>query len=348
MKKRISLLLCITLAFALVTGCAPKEGAGTDKPQPSTAQSQKPEEGKIYRFALISNGPINDGDWNENAWRGLQAVKEELGDQVEVSYSENVTQADYEDTFYGYAKDGYDLVIGNGFEFSEACFKVCDDFPETKFAIVNGLEYRDNVCSFEYDNVEFGYLCGYAMGLVAEQKNTNAAFICAEAIPSYRNFYIGMEAGVKAASGKATSKDYYTGDWTDLTKAADVAKNAIANNEKVLVPWIGPVNHAVFTVADENDCMFVNTAISLGEESLKDNVLITITQDNSKLLAQGCKSVIDGTYPANGAFTGSFANNLNMMGDFGDSLTQEQKDKITDVYNKLVKGEIELPAKVSE
>ena len=346
MKKVLALILCLVMTMAMLVGCGSNDGGSGSG---SGDSGDGGSEAKVFKFALISNGPINDGDWNENGWRGLQKVQAKYGeDKIQISYSENVAQADYADTFYGYAKDGFDLVIGNGFEFSEACFSVCDEFPDTKFAIVNGLEYRDNVCAFEFDNVEFGYMAGVAMAMVAEAKGTNTAFICAEAIPSYRNFYLGMEAGVKAISDKVGSTDYYTGDWTDITKGSDVARNAIANNEKVMCPWIGAVNHAIFTVCDENDCLFINTAINLSEESLKDNNIMTLTQDLSELICAGCSTVVEGTYPANGALSGSFANGLNVLGEFGDCLTDAQKAELTDIHAKLVKGEIKLPAKVSE
>ncbi len=339
MKKALSLLLCLLMACSMLTACQKTDGN-------NNGDQQNNNDTKIYKFALVSNGPVTDGDWNENSWKGLQAIKEKYPDTVEVTYSENVAQADYENTFYGYGKDGYDLVIANGFEFSNAVFNVCDEFPETKYAIVNGLEYRENVCSLEFDNVEFGYLCGVAMTLVAKERGTNVAFICAEAIPSYRNFYLGLETAVKEyGGGQVSSKDYYTGDWVDITKGTEAAMTAISNNEKVLVPWIGAVNHAIYSVVDEQNCMFVNTSFDLGSDSYLDNLVITLTQNNRDLVEAGCQSVIDGTYPANGALSGTFANGLNHLGDFGESLSDEQKATIQEVYNKLLKGEIQLPEK---
>ena len=352
MKRMIVRVLSLAMLLALLAGCAskPQEPASGDEGKTPAADVDSPADGeKIYRFALVSNGPITDGDWNENSWRGLQDCEARYPGQGEVSYSENVAQADYADTFYGYAKDGYDLVIGNGYEFSEAVFQVCDEFPDCKFAIVNGLEYRENVCSFEFDNVEFGYYCGVAMALVALQENTNCAFICAEAIPSYRNFYLGMEAAIKDyGEGKVSSTAYYTGDWTDITKGSEMALTAISNNEKVLVPWIGAVNHAIYAICDEQDCKFVSTSFNLGDDAFIDNVVLTITQSNDQLLSAGCESVIDGTYPANGAFDGNFANGLNHFESYGDCLTEEQRALLDDVLAKLVAGEIELPAMYKE
>lgn len=359
MKRMLTCLLCLAMVLALFAGCGskPQEPSNNDSQTPSTdnqtpSDASEPSGGgdeKVYHFALVSNGPVTDGDWNENSWRGLQDCAAKHPGKVEVSYSENVAQADYADTFYGYAKDGYDLVIGNGYEFSEAVFQVCDEFPECKFAIVNGLEYRDNVCSFEFDNVEFGYYCGVAMALVALEENTNCAFICAEAIPSYRNFYLGMEAGIADyGQGKVTSTAYYTGDWTDITKGSEMALTAISNNEKVLVPWIGAVNHAIYAICDEQDCKFVSTSFNLGDDAFLDNALMTITQSNDQLLSAGCESVIDGTYPANGAFDGNFANGLNHFESYGECLNDEQRAILDDVLAKLEAGEIDLPEMYKE
>lgn len=339
MKKALSLLLSAVCVLSLATGCSSSSSTTSTTEETTTEET-------IYRFALVSNGPISDGDWNENSWNGLKAIQEKYPDTVEISYSENVAQADYEDAFYGYGKDGYDLVVANGFEFSTAVFNVCDEFPDTNYAIVNGMEYRDNVCSLEFDNVEFGYLCGVAMTLVAQEQDTNVAFICAEAIPSYKNFYLGLETAVaEFGEGAVSSTDYYTGDWVDIAKGTEAAMTAMSNNENVLVPWIGAVNHAIYSVIDEQGQYFVNTSFDLGSDDYLDNLVMTLTQDNCDLVEAGCQTIIDGTFPSNGAMTGNFANGLNHLGDLGEHLNDEQTATLMEVYDQLVAGEISLPEK---
>jgi basic membrane protein A len=334
-------LCCISLALLALAACGNSKSSGGETRAAGTGTE------KVYNFALVINGPINDGDWNENAWRGLEKVKAEYGDRVKINYSENVAQADYEDTFYGYAKDGYDLVIANGFEFSNAVFRVCDEFPNTNFAIVNGLEYRKNVCSLEFDNVEFGYIAGAAMGLLAKQRSTNTAFICAEAIPSYKNFYIGMQAGVQAVSPGTKTMDYYTGDWADVTKGSEMAVTAISSGYGVVIPWIGAVNHAIYTVCQERNVPFVNTSFGIDMAAYEDLFIITLLQQNSDLIAAGCKALIEGNFPANGALTGNLANGLNEIGEFGKILNADIRAQLNTIFGDLRSGKISLPQKVS-
>ena len=74
------------------------------------------------RVALIMTGPITDGGWAQLAYEGLT----ELGgrDGFTVAYAENVSQANIPQVVQGYADDGFDLIIGHGFEFGSAFIEI--------------------------------------------------------------------------------------------------------------------------------------------------------------------------------------------------------------------------------
>ncbi len=70
MKRMIVRVLSLAMLLALLAGCAskPQEPASGDEGKTPAADVDSPADGeKIYRFALVSNGPITDGDWNENS-----------------------------------------------------------------------------------------------------------------------------------------------------------------------------------------------------------------------------------------------------------------------------------------
>jgi basic membrane protein A len=66
------------------------------------------------KVALCVTGSVNDGGWSQSAYEGLRMAEKELG--VKVAYTENVQVPDMEATFVDYASQGYDLIIGHGFQ----------------------------------------------------------------------------------------------------------------------------------------------------------------------------------------------------------------------------------------
>ncbi len=349
MKKRLSLCLAmlLTLLFAACTGgagnTAASGGAST-----GTAASGGGQEGKVWRFAIVFNGPVNDGGWNQNAWKGLENIKEKYGDSVEITYAEKVDQADYEDTFYGYAKDGYDMVFANGFEFSEAALRVADEFPEVFFGIINGLEYRDNVCGLEFDNVELGYICGLAAGAQSAEMSGKIAFIGTEAIPSFRNFYAGFVFGAQQMNPSAECKDFYTGDWSDVTKATEMANAAIGSGYDILVPWAGAINHAVYKVCEDEGVMFVQTSMQMEPDKFRDSIIINTDQSNAALISAGAEACMNGEFPANGSITGNLDNGINIINRWGETTSEDVKSKVDAAYEELRAGNVTLPEKVTE
>lgn len=79
------------------------------------------------RIALIMVGSISDGGWNQLAYEGLADLDAQGFD---TAYVENVTQARIPEVVRGYADDGFDLIIGHGFEFGSAFTEIAPEYPD--------------------------------------------------------------------------------------------------------------------------------------------------------------------------------------------------------------------------
>src|SRR5690606_19371784 len=80
----------------------------------STADVQ---DSQAFRVALLTPGPISDQSWNAAAYEGLNRIRDSLGAMVR--HVQTRTPADFEENFRQYGAQGYDLVIGHGFEFQD-------------------------------------------------------------------------------------------------------------------------------------------------------------------------------------------------------------------------------------
>ena len=112
-----------------------------------------------FRVALLSPGPISDAGWNAAAYEGLLAVRDQLG--AEVSQVETRTPPEFEQAFRDYARRGFRLVIGHGFEFQDAAARVAPEFPKTVFLTTSGNTVRPNVAPIVFRLEEATFVLGY-------------------------------------------------------------------------------------------------------------------------------------------------------------------------------------------
>ena len=99
MKKTLSVLVMIALAFSLFVVCA------------AEAQGAKNDAVKI---ALIIENTIDDKGWCQAMYDGLVDAKAQLGDRMEFDYSEKMKPVDAGSIARQYVADGYDLIIAHG------------------------------------------------------------------------------------------------------------------------------------------------------------------------------------------------------------------------------------------
>ena len=78
-----------------------------------------------FQVALLSPGPVSDDGWNALAYEGLLAIRDQLG--AHVAQVQTSTPAEFAEGFRDFARRGYQLVFGHGFEFQDAAAAVAPE-----------------------------------------------------------------------------------------------------------------------------------------------------------------------------------------------------------------------------
>lgn len=225
-SRKLTFVIAMVLVVSLLmAGCA--------KPAPATAEptpAAEPEKTTL-KAAMLLSGPINDGGWNTDAYNGLLKLKD-MG--YEIVYTENVQQADQESIIRGYAKQGFNLIIGHGFEYGDTLAKVATDFPDAKFLQIGGAATNGkNLASGEFKLGELSYIVG---GIAARTTKSNkVGFVGAMEIPTIQAEVETIMAQVPAVNPKATVTVAYTGSWTDINKGKEAALAQINNGVDVII-----------------------------------------------------------------------------------------------------------------
>lgn len=201
--NKLSICLLIAGVTAILVACG-------DAPAPDQ---------KAFKVALLSPGPVSDAGWNAQAYAGLMRIKNELDAQV--SQIETKSPAGFEEAFRDYARQGYRLVFGHGFEYQDAAAAVAPDFPNTVFVTTAGNTVRANVAAMEFRLEEATYLAGMLAASMSTSGRIGA--VGGMQIPPVERTFAAFVAGARAVRPDIRFAKSYIGNWEDAGAAKQAA-----------------------------------------------------------------------------------------------------------------------------
>lgn len=169
------------------------------------------------KVAGIFTLPV-DQQWISRIHIALDAAKER-GD-IEYTYSENVSNTDYERVMREYAKSGVDLIVGEVFGLERAARKVASDYPETAFLM--GSSFAPQAPNFSvFDNFihEPAYLSGMIAGAASE--SNVIGMIGGYAIPEVNRLMNAFMEGAKETNSEVSFLVNFIDSWYDPAKAKE-------------------------------------------------------------------------------------------------------------------------------
>jgi len=193
-----------------------------------------------------------DKSFNESAFNGAQRWAEETGGtfrEIELT-----SEAQREQALRRFAEAGSNPIVMAGFAFGSALGEVAQDYPDTKFAIIDMVVDQPNVRSVVFNEHEGSYLVGM-MAAMASETDT-VGFIGGMDIPLIRKFACGYAQGVNAVNADATVVANMTGTtpaaWNDPVKGSELTKAQISQGADVIYAAAGGTGVGVLqTAADE-------------------------------------------------------------------------------------------------
>lgn len=213
----------------------------------SKSESVQPAQPAGFKVALLSPGPVSDAGWNALAYEGLLLIRDRLG--AEISQTQTKTPAEFEEGFRSYARRGFNLVIGHGFEFQEAAAAVSPDFPETVFITTSGNTVRKNVAPLRFMLEEATYLQGMLAGLLSQSGKAGA--VGGIELPSVKSTILAFEAGAKSVQPDFVVLTSYIGNWEDVGAAKEAALALIQQGADFIFHNADAAGLGVFQAAQE-------------------------------------------------------------------------------------------------
>jgi len=168
-----------------------------------------------------------DKSFNDAAWLAI----ENAIDDYDISCVEATPSGKDDDTARAerltqLAEAGMDIVIGNGYSYTNAVSQVAPQFPDVSFAVTDGYtvagkaaglpnDPTENMVDLTFAEEQGSYLVGVAAAL--KTKTKHVGFVGGNTGPLITKFAAGYQAGVKSVDPKITvDLKFLTEDTSDI------------------------------------------------------------------------------------------------------------------------------------
>jgi basic membrane protein A and related proteins len=244
MKTKLFTVFLLLTAIVLTGSCSTTEAIG--------------DKGKIKVGIVFDIGGKNDRSFNAAAWEGVQRAEKDL--DIVLRDVEPGNPTSIEPAMRAFAEKKFDLIIGVGFAQGPIMKKVARDYPDIKFAIVDGLIFEDdgktprkNVASLVFREHEGSYLVG--MIAAAKTKSNVLGFIGGMDIPLIHRFATGYEEGAKSVNPDIRVIKNYCGvtdhAWNNPGKGKELALAQIESGADVLFTAAGNSGLGAFDAVEQ-------------------------------------------------------------------------------------------------
>ncbi len=246
----LSLLLLVCLFALFASGCN-RESYGAD------------DKSKIHVGIVFDIGGKDDRSFNAAAWAGAKCAetgkwpdgtscgKPELGIVLRDIEPGNPTSI--EPAMRAFAERGYDLIIGVGFAQTPIIELVAKDYPNIRFAIVDGVSNLPNVASLVFKEHEGSYLVG--MLAARTTKTGTIGFLGGMDIGLIHRFKKGYEEGARAVNPNIRVIPNYVGvtdaAWNNPGKGKEIALAQISKGADVIFTAAGNSGLGAFDAVEQ-------------------------------------------------------------------------------------------------
>jgi len=262
MKKKLALLLAGFMIFSMA-GCSGSASEGTtavstSRTAESTAAASANSSEK--KAAMVTAQPLGDKGVTDNTYEGFLKGCEEFGYKPTVI---EVQTGEYEETLRTLAQEGYDLIVPCWSALEDACAKVSEDFPDSKFIMVYSEIELPNVKSLMSKQSDGSYLAGIDAAMTT--KSNRIAFMGGSDNPPINQFRAGFEAGAKFVNPDIQIDVTWIGSFTDPAKAKELSLMLYDQGVDIIYVAAAASSTGVFDAAKETGGMVVGCDVDQNE-----------------------------------------------------------------------------------
>ncbi len=250
-------------------------------------------------------GGKGDKSFNDSASRGLAWAAADF--EIKRIELEPGAAADREVNLRMLASIGYDVIVGVGFLFTDNIIAVADEFPDTKFVIIDGfIPDKPNVVSCLFPTPQASFLVGMIAGMKAQEDGKDTVgFVGGMDIPLIRGFEAGYIAGVHYVYPECKILSGYAGDtpiaFADPVKGKELALSQYDNEAWIIYHASGLTGAGVFEAGKERKRYVIGVDSNQNfmgfiEETGENFGLTSMLKQVDVAVYLAVKAVVEGTF----------------------------------------------------
>jgi len=313
-------------------------------------------------------GGKGDKSFNDSASRGLTWAAADF--EIKRIELEPGVGTDREVNLRNLAMIGYDVVIGVGFLFTDAISTVADEFPDTKFAIVDGfIPDKPNVMSLLFPEPHGSFLVGMIAAMKAQEDGKDTVgFVGGMDIPLIRGFEAGYIAGIQYIYPECKILSAYAGDtgaaFADPVKGKELALSQYDNGAWIIYHASGLTGAGVFEAAKERKRFVIGVDsnqnyMGFVEETGESFGLTSMLKQVDVAVYLAIKAAIEGTFKGGIEVFGldrtvtirdvTYSGVGYAIDKYNEDLVSaEMIAKVEEAKAKIISGEIVVPTEVTK
>jgi basic membrane protein A len=185
------------------------------------------------KIGIVYVSPMADIGWTKQHALGVEAIKQAMGDKVEITSLENIFQPqDAERVFRDLATSDHQLIFGTSFSHGTPMLKVAPQFPKVAFEHCSGIKHLPNLGTFEAKYYEGTFVAGVAAGKTT--KSNKIGFIGGFPIPDIVGPANALLLGAQSVNPAATCTVVFLNSWFDPAKEKEAATTLISQGCDVI------------------------------------------------------------------------------------------------------------------
>jgi basic membrane protein A len=224
-----------------------------------TQRTEARREGCKIRVGIVFDiGGKNDRSFNAAAWEGVKRAQQDL--DICLYDVEPGNPTSIEPAMRAFAEKNFDLIIGVGFAQGPIMQKVAADYPNIKFAIVDGVIFEadgktpmKNVASLVFREHEGSYLVGIIAA--SKSKTGTLGFLGGMDIPLIHRFETGYAEGARSVNPNIKIIENYVGvtdtAWNNPGKGKELSLAQIEKGADVIFTAAGNSGLGAFDAVEQ-------------------------------------------------------------------------------------------------
>lgn len=366
--RRVLKLAAVTAAATLTLaacGEAPEDVAadngGTEDNGSATSEEAAPADGADFQACMVSDsGGFDDQSFNQSGREGMEAAESALG--IQTTLVESQSDADYATNVNTLVSQGCNITIGVGFLLEDAIQAGAEGNPDTSFALIDSAfsdaDFEpvelDNAKPILFNTAEASFLAGYLAAGMTET-DTVATFGGLQ-IPSVAIFMDGFADGVDLYNedngaevqllgwDKEAQNGSFSGDFENQSQGQTLTEQFIAQGADIIMPVAGPVGLGAAAAAEGEEGTKIIWVDSDGYNTTEygDLMLTSVLKQIGPAVEDTITQTVEEGFD-NEPYVGTLENDgvgLAEFHDFDGDVPQELKDRLTELEQQIIDGEL--------